>query len=137
MPRGGRRTGRAGASYTNRTDLAAQPVKTAPGQQYGQQAAQARAQQAIPLPAATPVQASPVAQSAPPPALPEPGMLHAPTARPGEPVTAGLPIGPGAGPEANAIGDASVLNDLRAAYRMFPFEEMRQIIERAENRAVH
>lgn len=96
----------------------------APGQAYGENQDQIQAQNVIPLPqrdavaaaAATPAQAplgpppgAPVsggnpieallaaAQGTPPPAG---GGLAAPSARPGEPVTAGLPVGPGPGPEA-------------------------------------
>ena len=43
MPRGGRRTGTPGASYSNRTDLAV-PAMAAKGQQYGAAGAQRRHQ---------------------------------------------------------------------------------------------
>lgn len=62
--------------------------------------------------------------------------LLAPTARPAEPVTAGLPVGPGAGPEAlgaTPTANATVLGELRAVYQIAPNEELRQIIERLEN----
>jgi hypothetical protein len=129
LPRGGRRSGSPGATYTNRSDLNAQPVRTAPGQPYGQAVAQQRAQQAIPLPATPPVQASPA-----PAVPPDPGMLHAPSARPGEPVTAGLPVGAGPGPE--ALGtipqNDQILSNLYAAYRANPTEGLRALIEQTE-----
>lgn len=135
MPRGGRRNGKPGASYPNRSDLAKQPVRTAPGQPYGAAGKQADAQRAIPLPSTpTPSPTAPAPQNAPF-APPEPGLLGAPTARPSEPVTAGLPIGAGPGPEAiNAPGlhNASI-DQLRALYQAFPVEEVRQIIERFES----
>lgn len=130
MPRGGPRKGRAGANYPNRTDLAAQPVKTAPGQPYGQAGAQAQAQRALPLPATPPVQAAaPSTQSGPPP-----GMLAQPTARPGEPVTAGLPIGAGPGPEALAGGlpQDQVLANLYRAYQIAPSDGLRALIAQTE-----
>lgn len=78
---GGAREGKQGKSYPQRTDLNAAPVRTAPGQAYGAAAAQAAAQQVVPM-AQTPVVG-----------------LHAPSARPGEHVMTGAPRGPGAGPE--------------------------------------
>lgn len=98
MPRGGRRAGRPGAKYENRTDLAlaprTAPIARIPGQGYGEQAAQVSAQQAVP----TGVPATPT--PAPRPAPDIMGRLTAPTERPDEPVQTGLPTGPGPGPEA-------------------------------------
>jgi hypothetical protein len=86
MARGGRRQGAPGQTYGNRTDLntsrAPDPVPTAPA----------------------PVQ--PASQAADPGTAPDwvhPDQvtpMFAPTDRPNEPVTAGLPYGPGAGPAA-------------------------------------
>lgn len=131
MPRGGRRRGRAGVTYTNRSDLN-QPVRTAPDQPYGTAGAQAAAQRAMPLPASAPPSASPAPAVSPPP---EPGMLHAPSARPGEPLTAGLPVGAGPGPEANTAlvgGDDQILMNLYRAYRLAPTEGLRALIAQAE-----
>jgi hypothetical protein len=86
MPSGGPRQGTPGKAYPNRTDM--QMPKVVPGQQYGQAAMQAQAQQMMPM-------AAPAA--VPPGSLPP---LAGPTRRPNEPVTAGLPSGPGPGPEA-------------------------------------
>ena len=84
MPRGGPRSGRPGAQYPNRSDLQSAP-RLAPqanvGQPYGTAKAQLDAQAEVPM-------------GAPP--IP----LAAPTQRPGEPVTSGLSLGPGPGPEA-------------------------------------
>lgn len=104
MPRGGRRQGKPGANYSNRTDLALGPRKlpleTAPGQEYGAAKQQLDAQRAVPIttqPAGLPVSASPVdvhqqaREFTPPPVVP----MGAPTMNPGEPVTAGIPTGPG------------------------------------------
>ena len=97
----GRRQG-----YANRTDLQGAPkvpLSAAPGQEYGQQAAQIAAQRAVPIaqpPNAAQIQPAPA--SPPAPAGPTPGQITGladPTERPSEPVQAGLPIGPGPGPE--------------------------------------
>ena len=82
---GGRRQGKPGVAYGNRTDLNAQKIQTVPGQTYGKATAQAEAQKAIPLPDNTPIPGSF-------------GALDRPTERPDEPVTAGAPFGPGPGP---------------------------------------
>lgn len=97
--RGGERQGTPGTAYGNRSDLN-MPISTVPGQDYGKASAQQAAQSAVPM-GQSPVSnlqqapAMPTPQAAP---LPQPGSmpwLH-PTNRPNEPVTAGLPFGPGA-----------------------------------------
>lgn len=140
MPRGGRRTGTPGASYTNRTDLAV-PAAAASGQQYGQRAQQMAAQRAMPVaPPPAPNLAPPAAPRATPPGAPPepmtmPGQvvpLDAPSMRPNEPITAGLPVGPGAGPEAlGPLGGQSedVATQLRAIYARFPNEDLRSLLE--------
>lgn len=107
MARGGRRAGRPGVAYPNRTDMNGPLAPTAPtGQPYGARGQQIAAQQALPMgpPGSTSPQAgaSGPPPSAPPPALPPPGSLPAfgrPTERPNEPVTHGAASGPGGGPE--------------------------------------
>lgn len=91
--------------YGNRTDLQTpgppQAVSAAPNQAYGEAGAQRTAQQNMPLPNELAAeqslqdQALASAQAAPPPGAP----LNAPTARPNEPIQAGLSSGPGPGPE--------------------------------------
>lgn len=121
---GGKREGRPGAKYTNRTDLAqgprtapAQPVRTT-DQGYGTQVAQARAQAAMPLPDFSKM------------------ALDRPTERPQEPVTAGAPMGPGPGPE--VLGMPMVpqgppfLEILQNLYAQYPSNELRSLIEEAE-----
>lgn len=120
MARGGKRKGRPGAGYGNRTDLVAQPVKTGPSEQYGQRAAQERAQQAIPLP-----------QQAPPPM---PTDLFAPTQRPDEPVTAGLPEMPGtlAPPSMglpSPVEDSPFRQILVEMYQEYRYPEILDLIE--------
>ena len=69
-----------------------QPVRVAPGGDYGDRSELVAQQKAAPL-AATGgvVQAPPVGGS------PRPGGVFGPTERPGEPVTAGVDMGPGPG----------------------------------------
>ena len=73
---------------------AKQPVQRIPGVDYGEQKALTEQQQAAPLPKATMPQAQPSV------ARPMPQMdIFAETQRPSEPVTAGLPFGPGINPQ--------------------------------------
>jgi len=121
MPRGGKRSGKVGVQYANRSDLrganvvSAQPVNTAlsklantavPGQQYGQAKAQLDAQKAVPMggapsPLSLPAQQAGVSQGAPQglPSMPPVTPLSQPTDH-GLPITTGIPNSPGAGPEA-------------------------------------
>jgi len=117
MASGGERSGRPGAQYGQRSDLqaqprTAQPVRVAPGQQYGRAEAQREAQRSIPLPGQKP--------------------FARPTERPDEPITAGLPIGAGPGPEALAPivaprGD-DVVAALRAAYQLAPSDDLLDLL---------
>lgn len=117
MPRGGKRQGRTGALYGNRSDLqtgARLPVQAAPGQGYGVRKQQEDAQRVVPLRrAGLPAGAPPAAQAAPVPAPPAPpGPLDAPTANPGEPLTAGSAYGAGPGPEAVTFGAPQRMSEL-------------------------
>lgn len=96
---GGARQGTPGQAYSNRSDMRTQKVSVAPSAQYGQGAALQRAQQAVPM-AGAPATPTPGAGQGPmgPPMTPPD--LYRPTERPDEPMTHGLPVGPGAGPEA-------------------------------------
>jgi hypothetical protein len=62
------------------------------------------------------------------------GPLGAPTNAPAQPLTAGLPTGPGPGPEALNVNIPAFtpLDDLKALYRVEPLEEIRKIIQYAE-----
>ena len=91
------------APYGNRQDLNL-PTTTVPNQEYGDAAQQAAAQNAIPMasaPQGTPAAAAPAPAAAAPAPIPSPGSmpLLGPSQRPEEPVTHGLPMGEGAGPE--------------------------------------
>lgn len=130
MPRGGKREGKPGKSYGNRTDMN-QPVQTGPSQGYGQRVALERQQQAVPLPAARPVATpgSAVEMSGPP--TPPPDLL-APTDRPNEPITAGLPMGPGPGPEALGM-ELSPVDKLKRIYRATMNPDILELIALAED----
>lgn len=131
MARGGRRRGRPGTAYGNRRDLNEMPVAAPTGLGYGERKAIEDAQRAVPVASpGVPPQAAPT--SPPPATWPIPGTLtplDAPSERPGEPVTAGLPIGPGAGPEALGEVDDPTIDELRAAYMLRPSEYLRELIE--------
>jgi hypothetical protein len=120
MARGGRRRGTAGKAYPNRTDLNGGTQVKIPGQEYGAQAEQVRAQQALPV-------------AAPPTPDDAPSLLEGQSQRPNEPLTAGLPSGPGPGPEAiNALSNVGApkpgFDDLEAIYRVFPYPGIRDLI---------
>lgn len=137
---GGRREGTPGRAYTNRSDLNQnrQPVTAAPNQPYGVRGAQEAAQRAVPLPAPPPVQAPPPLASGPAPG--SFGALNRPTELPDEPLTAGLPIGAGAGPEALAGMAALSRSDelvarLRGLYQAYPSDDLERLLSYAESRA--
>ena len=90
-----------------------QAVRRIPGVAYGEQQALTEQQQAAPLPKDT------MPQAQPRPARPMPQMdIFAETQRPSEPVTAGLPFGPGVGPTEPIADDPDML--LRAIYSVYP-----------------
>jgi len=110
--RGGRRQGAPGTSYANRTDLNV-----------------ARAPQQGTVTAAAGGQAAPAQQQSfiPPEGVPK---LDDPSARPTEPVTTGLDIGPGDG--SHALGytpPASSVQSLQAAYLAHPTPELRRALD--------
>lgn len=109
MPRTRRPSqGKPGGRYPNRTDLAMpakqQPITVPKGMPYGQGKKIEMMQADVGLPASTPPPApsgDPFAQTmAAAQSMPFPKMdIERPSERPSEPVTAGLPIGAGPGPE--------------------------------------
>jgi hypothetical protein len=82
MPRGGKRQGTPGKAYANRTDLG---MNYMPGDAASGGMAAPTQQQPMMPPMVTADQVPNIGD---------------PTMRPNEPVTAGIPYGPGAGPEA-------------------------------------
>ena len=134
--RGGRRQGASGTAYANRSDLTGQklPIATQPGAPYGESTQLRQAQRAVPM-ASTP------AAPAPAPPTPAPGgaagsladilgglrPLTGPS-RTSNPVTHGLPVGPGAGPEVLSTPSGDYLGQLRAIYAQYPTEALRELI---------
>jgi hypothetical protein len=91
--------------YAKRTDGGpAQSISAAPGQPYGDKKAEMAAQRIAPMGGSAPLPTPPSPQGGDqaPPSMPAfTGVpLNAPTQRPGEPITHGVNIGPGAGSEA-------------------------------------
>jgi len=91
-----------------------QAVRRIPGMPYGEQQELTQQQQAAPLPKATTPQAQPARPTRPMPQLD----VFAETQRPNEPVTSGLPFGPGVGPTEPIADDPDML--LRAIYSVYP-----------------
>lgn len=141
MPRGGRRRGRPGQQYPNRSDLG-NPAAQAPTANPAARAAAVTRPPRVRIEGAQGLQATPQAARAPeaPPAPPSPafplpgsfGPLSRPTERPDEPLTAGLPFGPGPGPEALAVPPQTTADELRAIYARYPLPELRELIEDIE-----
>lgn len=128
MPRGGQRAGRVGAQYSNRSDLQNE-ARTAGQPQYGEAKQRAAVTAAPDGPPAPPTYAGPQPGSLTP--------LTAPTERPDEPITAGLPIGAGPGPEAlvsqGGPDGTPELDLLRQLYLQYPeFDSIRRMIQRLE-----
>lgn len=94
-------------ALSRRTDGGpAQVLSAAPDQAYGQQKAQLDAQRAAPMGGATPPpKTAAPGQGAAPGQMPgySGGDFNAPSARPGEPVTHGVDVGPGGGSDALGI----------------------------------
>ena len=127
MPSGGVRTGRPGVAYPQRSDLTGNP-RSPSTSVHGDVA---KREQVV---RATPDQPGPPR----PTGGPMPGQLtslDAPTERPNEPVTAGLPMGAGPGPEALTpmpVADDG-LYELRALVARNPqYRDLARIIALAE-----
>lgn len=132
---GGARQGQPNRTYSNRSDLRTQAVQAGPSAGYGQRAAQERAQQAVPLPQ----QPGP-----PPPGQVTPEMLAGistsatptfgqPSARPDEPITAGMSFGPGRTPQPGArprdFASEENIDRLRAIYLRHPTPELAELLD--------
>lgn len=118
MPRGGKGKPTPGRSYGNRSDYNS-------GDQYGDVAARQARVDAVPI---TPP-APPAMAQAPQAPLVAPGAMDRPTERPLEPVTSGLPTGPGPGPSALQPSFDPVVETLRVAYAAFPNESIGALLE--------
>ena len=124
-------------AYPQRTDLNNPAEKmakrTARSPQYGQAAAQMRAQEAVPMGSSpADVQAVRAARTGPMPG--SLGALDRPTERPMEPITAGANFG--AGPNAAQAGVAQpvrsedpILDRLRQIYNQFPNDDLADLLD--------
>lgn len=117
--------------YPNRSDLRnkAQKVarQAAKGQTYGEAGKQLAAQEAVPM-APSPT-STPATPRITPGSL---GAFNRPTENPSEPVTAGASFGPGPTPTTAfrpARANDPVLDELRALYKMFPSEELADMLD--------
>lgn len=132
---GGKRNGRPGASYGNRSDLQQAP-RAVPGQPYGVAGQQLQAQQAVPLSQTPPPNPQPQGQPQQGPVPGALGQLHAPSDRPNEPITAGLSQGPGPGPE--ALGGSVTPPDptiglLKGLFAAYPNADIQALLNQASN----
>lgn len=133
--RGGPRAPTPNTQYPNRRDLASQPARAIKGQGYGERKRSLEAQGTIPV-AGSPTAGLGGGGGSPRVEL-LPGdvpSLDDPSAYPDEPVTAGVGIGAGAGPESLLTGPMGPesLSLLRAVYARFPDEDIRRLIEQTE-----
>ena len=131
--------------YPNRSDLR-NPAKkvakqVAPGQTYGEGAAQMRSQQAVPM-AASPTDTAPTPTTNAAPMAGSLGSLDRPTERPDEPITSGIGYGAGPGPEAleppmpASIQPGSremLIDQVRYAYSKYPNPAVFQLLLELEN----
>lgn len=113
--------GTPGETYGQRSDLNQQPVRAATGQPYGVAGQQRAAQQAVPLPEGGGLRQ-----------LPTP--LGAPSSRPNEPMTHGMPFGDGPNTPVGMTAQQTnrTLERLRSLYTIWPDEGVRQLIQRME-----
>ena len=136
--RGGKRTGAPGKTYGNRTDLNQKrpggDIVQFPSTQYGRGAAQAASQAAVPPTgprSAVPPLADPADTAAAPPQPGTAADLFAPTARPDEPLTAGMPFGPGPAPLTNP--DQAAVDRLRLLYQQTGLPSLGRLLEAWED----
>lgn len=90
------------------------------GTQYGEEAALDRAQDQVPAGPAVTEQVMIGANDVP--------NLADPTMRPQEPVTAGMPFGPGPGPRPGQMAGDPVEERLRALYAKYPSPHLRRML---------
>jgi len=141
MPSGGSRTavpGLLGGLHPNRSDLT-QPAQAPVGGMYGSATASLQAQSVVPV-------AGSQSPSAGGGATVDPNIIPAgtipsltdPSARPNEPVTAGLTSGAGPGPEVLSTPQAAFgppeLSLARELYKRAPNNDILQLIEFMQNR---
>jgi len=106
-------------------------MMAARGQTYGKRKEQMEAQRAVPM-SRQPTEL--VQQPQAPRVRPgELGAFNRPTERPTEPITAGVPIGPGPGPAGAGIPtmlnpNRAAIEELRAIYELYPNDDLADLI---------
>lgn len=121
--------------YPNRSDLRGgkMPVQAATGQAYGAAGAQMAAQKTVPMAAAPTDQV---------PAMPMPGSvtdLTGTSQQPNSPISAGMPFGPGPGPE--VFGPSQALTqqtpvDILGGSQQHLVDQLRSLYSRHPNSAI-
>lgn len=116
-------------SLSKRTD---QPVRVAPGGDYGDRKEMVQAQQGAPLPAEGGPAGAGGGAGGRGGGVPPDG-IFGPSGRPGEPMTAGVPFGPGDNGPANLVdSDPDML--LRALYAESRHPDLARLLTRADRR---
>ena len=139
-PRGGPREGVQGQQYANRSDLRQnarpQPVQSAPNQPYGARAAQERSQAVVPLagqPAAPAPQPGGQGPFTPRISADDVPNLTDPSRRPDEPLEAGIPFGPGPGPQMSTqVAPNPTAEFVRGVYMAHPTPQLRELLTQIE-----
>ncbi len=126
MPPGGKRVGRPRVAYPQRRDL------NSGDRTYGDGVNKETVVAATPGSPNTPDTPEPQPQGGPLPGQLVP--LSAPSERPDEPVTAGLSVGPGPGPDTMVRPGDDDLFALRALARRFPSRDLLRLVAFAESR---
>lgn len=143
MARGGRRDGVRGTKYPNRSDLAEHtkplPAVAAKDQQYGKAGEQIAGQRIVPMAPPPGVAAgAPSTAGSPSRVLPgSQGPFDRPSERPDEPLTTGVPVGAGAGPEVLGLPPgpsptATLVGSLEAMARATGSRDIAQLAMRAQ-----
>lgn len=114
-----------------RSGTQAQPIRDIPNQPFGEGQALTAIQDAAPLPgAAAGAPATPAGATAPAggagPVFGE--SAFRPTERPGEPITSGIPFGPGPSGQNQIIPTDTVDSFLRALYAMYPSDAILRLL---------
>ena len=134
---GGARQGQTGRPYPNRADLRTQKISVPPSNEYGQGEQLRRSQQAVPMAGAPagpqaaggagPFDLSAITRVSATPTLGQP------SARPDEPITAGMSFGPGRTPQPGQrprdFASDDMVDRLRAIYLQYPTPELAELLD--------
>jgi hypothetical protein len=136
VPRQGYKRPPVSPEVQKQTNKAVQPIRVPTGQPQGERQASVQAQKAMPLPDETDPMAALLDAAGGFDATDGITPMGAPSMRPNEPTTAGLPIGAGAGPPMGGIAAApDPVTYLEALYARYPSSELRHFIDDARQTA--